>query len=239
MALQRPRARCALVALWAAAASALLCAPPKAAPRLAQQIVVCGRKGALATSGRQRDESRRQARVAQQVRTQLATIIRHSFQVNPEVLAATSILDVYVSPDLRSATATVTTRGDMSDKREAYAWLVRNEKPIRYALAKKFDHSKRCPAVGRGVSFRKADVSAATALMSFIDGVVERDGAIDDGPRGMIDGLDFDDEDDDDDDDDGDLNFDMDDEDDEGDDDADWEAVFREETTHEETKPAA
>ncbi|KAH8095143.1 ribosome-binding factor A [Aureococcus anophagefferens] len=108
------------------------------------------------------DRSRRQSRVAQLVRSELATVIRDGAflvktgdRVDAEVLKSTSVLDVSVSPDLRAATATITTLGDTSAKREAFSWLVKNERSVRYALAKRLKHSKRVPAV----TFRKADVS--------------------------------------------------------------------------------
>lgn len=158
-----------------------------------------GRDGVVVVMGRgssmlgQRDESRRQARFAQLVRSELSTIIRDgsrlvktSDRVTPEVLTSTSVIDVQISPDLRSATATITTRGDIAAKREAYSWLVRNAQSVRYALARRLSHTKRVP----DISFRKADVSAATELMAFIDSVNrnERQAA----PSGIIDGLDFD-----------------------------------------------
>merc|ERR1719389_1652485 len=81
------------------------------------------------------EATRRQARVAQQVRSELAVLIRDgatrvksTARVDPAVLRATSVVDVTVSPDLRAATATVTTRGDAAQKREAFSWLVANAK---------------------------------------------------------------------------------------------------------------
>lgn len=141
-----------------------------------------------------RDESRRQARFAQLVRSELAAIIRDgsrtvktSDRVSSEVLQTTSVIDVQISPDLRSATATITTRGNTAAKREAYTWLVRNAKSVRYALAQRLSHTKRVPEI----QFRKADVSAATQLMALIDDVNRNDGQ-EQPPSGMIDGLNFD-----------------------------------------------
>ena len=115
------------------------------------------------------EATRRQARVAQQVRSELAILIRDgatrvksTARVDPAVLRATSVVDVTVSPDLRAATATVTTRGDAAQKREAFSWLVANAKGFRYALAQRLRHSKRVPEV----TFRKADVGGAVALIS-------------------------------------------------------------------------
>lgn len=154
------------------------------------QFVLMARGSSLV--GR-RDESRRQARFAQLVRSELAAIIRDgsravktSDRVSSEVLQTTSVFDVQISPDLRSATATITTRGSTAAKREAYTWLVRNAKSVRYALAQRLSHTKRAPEI----HFRKADVSAATQLMALIDNVNRNDGQ--EQPSGMIDGLNFD-----------------------------------------------
>ena len=145
------------------------------------------------------EATRRQARVAQQVRSELAILIRDgatrvksTARVDPAVLRATSVVDVTVSPDLRAATATVTTRGDAAQKREAFSWLVANAKGFRYALAQRLRHSKRVPEV----TFRKADVGGAVALMRLIDEANE--GLDDDVIEGGLDfGLDLDEYDDD------------------------------------------
>ena len=145
------------------------------------------------------EATRRQARVAQQVRSELAVLIRDgatrvksTARVDPAVLRATSVVDVTVSPDLRAATATVTTRGDAAQKREAFSWLVSNAKGFRYALAQRLRHSKRVPEV----TFRKADVGGAVALMRLIDEANE--GVDDDVIEGGLDfGLDLDEYDDD------------------------------------------
>lgn len=146
--------------------------------------------------GREKDESRRQARFSQLVRSELSSVIRDgsrtvktSDKVSPQVLQSTSLVDVEISPDLRSATCVVTTRGDVAAKREAFSWLVRNSKSVRYALARRLSHTKRVPEL----TFRKADVSKATQLMAFIDDINKDNAA----PT-VIDGLDLDlDEDDD------------------------------------------
>ena len=144
------------------------------------------------------EATRRQARVAQQLRSELAVLIRDgatrvksTARVDPAVLRATSVVDVTVSPDLRAATATVTTRGDAAQKREAFSWLVANAKGFRYALAQRLRHSKRVPEV----TFRKADVGGAVALMRLIDEANE--GVDDDVIEGGLDfGLDLDEYDD-------------------------------------------
>ena len=164
--------------------------PPAPAHRPA--VAVRMGRGSRGMAREEVDRSRRQSRVAQLVRSELATGIRDGAflvktgdRVDAEVLKSTSVLDVSVSPDLRAATATITTLGDTSAKREAFSWLVKNERSVRYALAKRLKHSKRVPAV----TFRKADVSAATKLMDLIDRAADDGG---DGGAGVIDGLDFD-----------------------------------------------
>ena len=113
--------RCVLVVLSAAALQPCSRLPARLPPRPA--------------AGNRRAETgeatRRQARVAQQVRSELAILIRDGAtrlkspaRGDPAVLRATSVVDVTVSPDLRAATATVTTRGDAAQKREAFSWLL-------------------------------------------------------------------------------------------------------------------
>ena len=160
--------------------------PPAPAHRPA--VAVRMGRGSRGMAREEVDRSRRQSLV----RSELATVIRDGAflvktgdRVDAEVLKSTSVLDVSVSPDLRAATATITTLGDTSAKREAFSWLVKNERSVRYALAKRLKHSKRVPAV----TFRKADVSAATKLMDLIDRAADDGG---DGGAGVIDGLDFD-----------------------------------------------
>jgi ribosome-binding factor A len=94
------------------------------------------------------------------------------------------------------------------DRRRAFAWLVRNTKPIRYTLAQRISHMKSCP----DLTFVQVDVSAAVDVMYLIDKLSATDGKYkrdnidlfndDDVARGIVGGLDFDAIDDDDDDDD-------------------------------------
>lgn len=81
------------------------------------------------------------------------------------------------------------------DKRRAYAWLVRNTKPIRHTLAQRMSHMKACPFL----SFVQVDVAAATDVMYLIDKVAagykrERVGGYgeNDMPTGIVSGIDFD-----------------------------------------------
>ena len=81
------------------------------------------------------------------------------------------------------------------DSRRAYAWLVRNTKPIRHTLAQRMSHMKSCP----DLTFVQVDVAAATDVMYLIDKVAagykrERIGAVNenDMPTGVLSGMDFD-----------------------------------------------
>jgi ribosome-binding factor A len=90
------------------------------------------------------------------------------------------------------------------DRRRAYAWLVRNTKPIRHTLAQKLSHMKSCPEL----TFVQVDVSAAVDVMYLIDKLSSSNGNYkrenldlfhqDDVARGVVGGLDFDAVDDDD-----------------------------------------
>ncbi len=84
------------------------------------------------------------------------------------------------------------------DRRRAFAWLVRNTKPIRYTLAQRMSHMKSCP----DLTFVQVDVSAAVDVMYLIDKLSSTDGKYkrdnldlfseDDVARGIVGGLDFD-----------------------------------------------
>ena len=84
------------------------------------------------------------------------------------------------------------------DRRRAYAWLVRNTKPIRHSLAQKLSHMKNCP----DLTFVQVDVSAAVDVMYLIDKLSSTNGNYkresldlfdsDEVTRGVVGGLDFD-----------------------------------------------
>lgn len=85
------------------------------------------------------------------------------------------------------------------DKRRAYSWLVRNTKPIRHTLAQRMSHMKSCPTI----TFAQVDVAAAVDVMYLIDKVAagykretlgEFGGDDDSLPRGVVGGIDFDDD---------------------------------------------
>lgn len=134
-----------------------------------------------------------------------------------------SIIKSDLSPDLRQARISISVRGSSSnnsrlvdgetttttttgggggssravDRRRAYAWLVRNTKPIRYSLAQQLKHMKYCP----DLTFVEVDVTAAVDVMALIDQISSSssskrsDNLYDPEqlPQGVVDGIDFDD----------------------------------------------
>jgi ribosome-binding factor A len=119
-------------------------------------------------------ESKRQARVSQLLTSELATIIRQGHQVKmgakplaDSLRAKISVVDVSVSPDLRNARIFISVYGDRLEKREAYAWCVRNSSGIRFALSQRLKDMKGVPEL----TFQQTDVSAAVDVMHLIDQV--------------------------------------------------------------------
>jgi ribosome-binding factor A len=164
-------------------------------------------------SGRQ-DRSKRQERVGHLVRTELSTILHRGVikgdadYLEDELRQRISVIHADVSPDLRQARITVSIRKGLDsgnpaavDKRRAFSWLVQNTKAIRHSLAQNLKHMKSVP----NLTFAQADVAAAVDVMYLIDKVAEgykresvgEFGGDDDSlPRGMVGGIDFDEDDD-------------------------------------------
>jgi len=163
------------------------------------------------------ERSKRQERVGQLVLTELSQILhrgsvsRAAEYLDDDLRQRISIVRADVSPDLRQArisvsmmTTTTSTSDDgdkdaAADKRRAYAWLVRNNKALRHALAQRMSHLKTCPEL----TFVQVDVSAAVDVMYLIDkvasGQAKRTGSLIDekevvGPSGVMGGIDFDEE---------------------------------------------
>jgi ribosome-binding factor A len=153
------------------------------------------------------ERSKRQERMGQTVQAELAKIL-HSGNVkgytaeslDDDLRQRISIIRSDLSPDLRQARISFSVRGSRDesravDRRRAYAWLVRNTKPIRYSLAKELKHMKYCP----DLTFVEVDVSAAVDVMALIDKVSKgytRGSLLNDPeqlPEGVVDGIDFDD----------------------------------------------
>lgn len=133
-------------------------------------------RGRMFRSG---EESKRQARVSQLVTSELAEIMRHGHDIKTrdkladDVRCKITVVDVVMSPDLRSANVFVSVYGDVLEKREAYSWCVRNTKAIRRALAANLRGMKRVPEL----YFKDTDIGAAVDLMALIDKVTEEDKA--------------------------------------------------------------
>lgn len=148
--------------------------------------------------------SKRQERVGQLVRIELGKILHQGSASRAEYLDADlrqriSVVKADVSPDLRQARISISVSGSFAredtamDKRRAYAWLVNNAKPLRHALAQKLSHMKSCPEL----KFVQVDVSAAVDVMYLIDkissGNDKRTGSLlEEGPSGVMGGVDFD-----------------------------------------------
>ena len=191
------------------------------------------------------ERSKRQERVGHLVRTELSQIIHTGLikgdpdYLEDELRKRISIVNADVSPDLKQARVAVSIRKGVAnegsagsnavvDRRRAYSWLVQNTKELRHTLAQRMSHVKATP----DLTFVQVDISAAVDVMYLIDKVsagakrttIGTFGGDDESlPRGMVEGMEFEDFDDDDDDDgwiDDDEDEDYDEGDDEGDDDA-------------------
>lgn len=181
-----------------------------------------GRSASRSRNGKD-ERSKRQFRVGELVRTELARILHTGLikgdatYLEQELRQRISIVSVDVSPDLRQARICVSIRNANKrknnnkeeetetmyyeddpavDKRRAYSWLVDNTKPLRHSLAQKMSHMKTSP----DLTFAQVDVAAATDVMYLIDKVskgYERESI---GEYEFLGDMDEDDDDDDDDD---------------------------------------
>ena len=120
-----------------------------------------------------------------------------------------SIVNADVSPDLKQARVAVSIRKGVAneggegssavvDRRRAYSWLVQNTKELRHTLAQRMSHVKATP----DLTFVQVDISAAVDVMYLIDKVsagakrttIGSFGGDDDSlPRGMVEGMEFED----------------------------------------------
>lgn len=122
---------------------------------------------------RSNTESKRQARVSQLLTGELAKILRlgHGIKtkdkLHDDMRCKIAVVDVDMSPDLRSAKVFISVYGDVLEKREAYAWCVKNTKAIRMALCAELKGMKRVPEL----YFKDTDIGAAVDLMALIDRV--------------------------------------------------------------------
>lgn len=159
-------------------------------------IYTPGRSASRNSRNGGRDErSKRQFRVGELVRTELARILHAGLikgdatYLEEGLRQRISIVGVDVSPDLRQARISVSIRSAIQtqkradaeeetetmyyeddpvvDKRRAFSWLVDNTKPLRHTLAQRMSHMKTSP----NLSFDQVDVAAATDVMYLIDKV--------------------------------------------------------------------
>ena len=126
------------------------------APRIARSLPLMG-------------DGRRQGRVAQVVRTELAQVIHNGDirgkRLETAIREMISIVDVDVSPDLRNARVKVSILGDRKDKISAVRWLQSSRGGIRYEMAKRMKEFKRLPEI----KFEHVDVGQAVDVMILID----------------------------------------------------------------------
>jgi ribosome-binding factor A len=119
--------------------------------------------------GDRRGDNRRQGRVAQVVRQEMAQVL-HAGDIKGKRLASSirsmiSIVDVDVSPDLKNAKIKVSVLGDRKDKISAVRWLQASRGGIRYAMAQRMKEFKRLPEF----RFEHVDVGQAVDVMILID----------------------------------------------------------------------
>ncbi|CAM9365292.1 unnamed protein product [Choristocarpus tenellus] len=139
--------------------------------------IMMGRGNAFRQEG---GESKRQARVAQLIAVEVSSIIRRGHGIKTldklaeEVRLKISVVDVNITPDLRTARIYVSVYGDVFEKREAYAWCVKSAKSIRHVMASNLRNMKRVPEL----LFKQTDLGAAVDLMALIDRVSEEDAKV-------------------------------------------------------------
>lgn len=161
--------------------------------------------------------------MAQLIRSELTTLLLRGIPtrkpISENLRRRISIVDVQMSKNLASARVFVSTFGDSIDKRTAYSWLVKHSKLLRHGLARELKDMRRVPEL----FFKESDVMAAVDVMVRIDEIAKDEGRdytydvsqdMDDpdfeydwqrappkgargkegAPRGVIKGLDFDDD---------------------------------------------
>ena len=120
-------------------------------------------------SAESKTDSIRQARVARSIRDELTDIIcnvdiKANAYPDEDLLKATSIVDVEISPDLSYAKVYITVLGNAVAKRQVFVWLCENIGQVRYSLAKRMRHMRRCPEI-----FIKLADTQAGHLMSVME----------------------------------------------------------------------
>ena len=114
-------------------------------------------------------DSIRQSRVARSIRDELSDIIcnvdiKANAYPDEDLLKATSIVDVEISSDLSYAKVYITVLGNAVAKRQVFVWLCENIGQVRYSLAKRLRHMRKCPEI-----FIKLADTQASHLLSVMD----------------------------------------------------------------------
>lgn len=192
-----PRSQCALLQSIDTAVTNGISSTTKTSSSTKLFAIYNPDRAASRNSRNGRDErSKRQFRVGELVRTELAQILHTGLikgdatYLEQELRQRISIVSVDVSPDLRQARISVSIRSVIQkrsndnekdgesetmyydddpvvDKRRAFSWLVDNTKPLRHTLAQRMSHMKTSP----DLSFSQVDIAAATDVMYLIDKV--------------------------------------------------------------------
>jgi len=196
-----PRSQCPFHPLLADTAAPATCAAISPSKTRSSSTELSAIYSPGRSSSRSRDgmdeRSKRQFRVGELVRTELARILHTGLikgdatYLEQELRQRISIVSVDVSPDLRQARVCVSIRNAIQkrkdndeetesetetiyyeddpvvDKRRAFSWLVDNTKPLRHTLAQRMSHMKTSP----NLTFNQVDVAAATDVMYLIDKV--------------------------------------------------------------------
>ena len=114
-------------------------------------------------------DSIRQSRVARSIRDELSDIIcnvdiKANAYPDEDLLKATSIVDVEISSDLSYAKVYITVLGNAVAKRQVFVWLCENIGQVRYSLAKRLRHMRKCPEI-----FIKLADTQASHLLSVME----------------------------------------------------------------------
>ncbi|GMH87147.1 hypothetical protein TrVE_jg6883 [Triparma verrucosa] len=127
-------------------------------------------------------KSKRQNRVGETVRSEIAQILFNGYEVKTDSMldanlrSQISVLDADVSPDLRQARISVSIlsapQHEDTDvlppeiaKRRIFSWLTQNTPQIRHALAQRLSHMKGIPHL----TFVLSDIGGAVSVMNLID----------------------------------------------------------------------
>jgi len=107
--------------------------------------------------------------VARSIRDELSDIIcnvdiKANAYPDEDLLKATSIVDVEISSDLSYAKVYITVLGNAVAKRQVFVWLCENIGQVRYSLAKRLRHMRKCPEI-----FIKLADTQASHLLSVMD----------------------------------------------------------------------